>query len=171
LNKYFYTSIILVALILEGCFMYSFSGSSLSKEAKTFSIQEFQSNVALGPSDLAEQLTQKLRAEIIQKTGLKEVFSNGDIQFEGTITEFKYTPIAPRSSDTGDVSSRDQLSITVQVNYSNAYDKDFEFNKKSFTQTTDIDTSADRIAEEPGMVEDVLKKLIKDIFNASIANW
>lgn len=171
MNKYFITFIILVALSLEGCFMYSFSGSSLSKEAKTFSIQEFQSKVALGPSNLAEQLSHKLRAEIIQKTRLKEIVSNGDIQFEGVITEFKYTPIAPRSSNDGDFSSRDQLSITVQVNYSNVYDKDFEFNKKQFTQTTDIDASASRDLEEPGMVEDILKKLIKDIFNASIANW
>ena len=171
MHKYFNTPIILVALALEGCFMYSFSGSSLSKEAKTFSIQEFQSKVALGPSDLAEQLTQKLRAEIIQKTRLKEISSNGDIQFEGMITEFKYTPIAPRSSDTGDFSSRDQLSITAEVSYSNAYDKDFEFNKKQFTQTTDIDALANRDSEEPGMVDEVFKKLVKDIFNASIANW
>lgn len=172
MNKYINFQLsILLGLILQSCFMYSFSGSSLSKEAKTFSIQPFQSKVALGPANLNEQLTEKLRMELAQKTKLKEVFSNGDIQFEGTITDFKYTPIAPRSDDRGDMTSREQLSITVQVNYSNAYDKDFEFSKKQFTQTADMDASASRDTEEPGLVEDILKKLIKDIFNASIANW
>jgi hypothetical protein len=151
--------------------MYSFSGSSLSKEAKTFSIQEFRSKVALGPSNLTEQFTQKLRAELVQKTHLKEVFSNGDIQFEGILTEFKYTPIAPRGDSKEETGSRMQLSVTAEVSYSNAYDKDFEFSKKSFTQTTDIDANANLDTEEAGMTEEVLKKLIQDIFNASIANW
>lgn len=171
-NKYINFQLsILLGLILQGCLMYTFSGSSLSKEAKTFSMQPFQSRVALGPANLSEQLTEKLRMELSQKTKLKEVFSNGDIQFEGIITDFKYTPITPRSDDRRATTSREQLSITIQVSYSNVYDKDFEFSKKQFTQTADKDASTSRDTEEPGLVEDILKKLIKDIFNASIANW
>jgi hypothetical protein len=151
--------------------MYTFSGSSLSKEAKTFSIQPFQSRVALGPANLSEQITEKLREELSQKTKLKEALSNGDVQFEGIITEFKYTSIAPRSDNPEAMTSREQLSITVQVSYNNAYDKDFEFSKKQFTQTADKEASTSRDTEESGLVEEILKKLIKDIFNASIANW
>jgi hypothetical protein len=149
---------------------YSFSGSSLSKEAKTFTIQEFQSKAALGPANLAEQITQRLREEITQKTSLKETINNGDIQFDGIITGFKYTPIAPRSTGDGATGSRTQLSITVQVNYINLHDKDFEFSKKDFTQTTDVE-AGNEYTQEASMVEDVVKKLIQDIFNASIANW
>jgi hypothetical protein len=162
--------ILIIFLLQGGCLFYSFSGSSLSKEAKTFSIQEFQSKVALGPANLAEQLTQRLRDEITQKTSLKETVSNGDIQFDGTITAFKYTPIAPRSTEHGATGSRTQLSITVQINYTNAYNKDFEFSKKDFTQTTDAEAGKE-YTEEASMVGEVVKKLIQDIFNASIANW
>jgi hypothetical protein len=164
-------SMLLFILPLQGgCLFYSFSGSSLSKEAKTFTIQEFQSKVALGPANLAEQITQQLRDEITQKTSLKETVSNGDIQFDGVITAFKYTPIAPRSTGDGATGSRTQLSITVQVNYTNIYGKDFEFSKKDFTQTTDAEAGKEH-TEEASMVGDVIKKLIQDIFNASIANW
>jgi len=162
--------LLIILLLQGGCLFYSLSGSSLSKEAKTFTIQEFQSKVALGPANLAEQITQQLREEITQKTSLKETVSNGDIQFDGVITAFKYTPIAPRSTSDGATASRTQLSITVQVNYTNIYDKDFEFSKKDFTQTTDVEAGNEN-TQEATMVGEVVKKLIQDIFNASIANW
>lgn len=164
-------SLLLMILPLQGgCLFYSFSGSSLSKEAKTFTLQEFQSKVALGPPSLAEQLTQKLREAIAQKTPLKETINNGDIQFDGVITKLVYTPIAPRSTSDGTTSSRTQLSITVQVKYTNIYDKDFEFSKKDFTQTTDVE-AGEEYTQENSMAEEVVRKLIQDIFNASIANW
>lgn len=164
-------SMLLMSLPLQGgCLFYSFSGSSLSQEAKTFTIQQFQSKVALGPANLAEQITQRLREEINQKTSLKETVSNGDIQFDGVITAFKYTPIAPRSTGDGATGSRTQLSITVQVNYTNIYGKDFEFSKKDFTQTIDAEAGKE-YTEEASMVGEVANKLIQDIFNASIANW
>jgi len=155
----------------NACFMYTFSGSSLSKEAKTFTIQEFQSRIALGPANLSETVTQALRNEIMQKTTLKETVDNGDIQLDGIITDFKYTPINKRSNDLDASSSRIQLTITVQMNYSNKFDQDFEFTKKQFTQHTDIDAKLNIDAEENNMVDEILQKLVKDIFNASIANW
>ena len=174
MNKNLYTTIaiILGLLSIQGCFMYSFSGSSLPKEAKTFSVQTFQSKVAKGPANLTDLITQKLSSELRQKTSLKEdTRNNGDVQFEGTITKFEYNPTTPRSNPDGDFSSQTQLSITVQLTYSNKYDKNFEFSKKHFTQTTNIDATADLDKEESNMVEEVLKKLIDDIFNASINNW
>jgi len=173
LSKYRIIVIISVTIILlaQGCAIYSFSGLSLTPEVKTFSIQDFQSKVALGPADLAQQLREKLRGELLQKTPLKQVDSNGDIQFEGVITEFKYMPIAPSSNEQGGTASRTKLTITIQVSYSNAYDKEFEFDKKSFEQSADMDAHASVEAEEPRLVEEVLTKLVKDLFNASVANW
>ena len=148
------------------------SGSPLSTQISTFMVEEFQSKVALGPTTLAQDFTQKLRDEILQKTNLKEAAYKEDIKFYGAITEFKYKSIAPRSNSAGEESSsRRQLSITVEVTYKNSYNKSFEFSKKKFTQTTDIDDTASTDTEEPSMVEEVFKKLTQDIFNASIAIW
>lgn len=152
--------------------MYSLSGNAVSKEASSFMIEDFQLKVALGPADLNTLLTKKLRDELLAKTNLKEVSYNEDIKFYGSITEFKYTPIAPRSNaDQEDNSSRIQLTISVEVTYKNPYNKTFEFTKKKFSQTTDIDANANLDNEQPTMVEEVLKKLTQDIFNESIAAW
>ena len=162
---------LIIGLFFQSCAIYSFSGTPLSTEVKTFSIQDFQSKVALGPADLAQKFTKKLGSELLQKTPLKQVGTNGDLQFEGVITGFKYTPIAPSSSDQGGTASRTKLTITIQVSYSNGHDREFEFSKKSFEQSADIDATASTDAEEPRLVEEVLTKLVKDVFNASVANW
>jgi hypothetical protein len=159
------------SLLCHSCAFYSFSGTSLSKEVKTFSIQNFQDRTTLGPADLAEQLTEKLSNELLQKTPLKQLDANGDIHFEGSITEFKYSPMSPSISLEGEAASRMKLTLTVEVTYINKYDQEFEFSKKSFTQSADMDATANIIAEEPRMVEEALTKLVKDIFNASVASW
>ena len=151
--------------------MYSFSGTSLSSAVKKFSIQDFQSNVAQGPADLAQQLTEKLSSELLQKTPLRQVATHGDIQFEGVITGCKYTPIAPKSDDQGGAAGRNQLTITLQVSYRNAHDKTAEFSKKDFAQSADIDATVNTAVEEPRLIEEVLTKLVKDVFNASVAKW
>ncbi len=87
------------------------------------------------------------------------------------ITEFKYTPMAPTSSAQGGTASRTKLTMTVEVSYINKYDQEFEFAKKSFSQSADMEATANIVAEEPRMVEEILNKLTKDIFNASIASW
>jgi len=171
------TKFILIPLLLyifcllqAGCLFYSFSGSSLNKKVKTFSIKDFQSKVALGPTTLADQITQSLRDVISQKTSLKEKATDGDIEFDGIITAFKHSPLAPSTKDDQTSGSRVQLSITVQINYNNKYDNNFCFKKKDFTQTHDVKAGTE-IVEASNMVEEIIKKLMQDIYNASIANW
>lgn len=160
-----------IIFLFQSCIIYSFSGTSLSTEVKTFTIQNFQTKVALGPADLGQQFTEKLGSELLQKTSLKQVDTDGDLQFGGTITGFKYAPIVPSSSDQGVKASRTKLTITMQISYSNVHDKEFEFNNKNFEQSADMDATASTDAEEPILVEEVLTKLVKDVFNASVASW
>jgi len=165
------SNIVMMTLLFQGCVFYSFSGTSLSREIKTFSIQNFQVQAALAPVYLAQQLTEKLCNSLLQNTSLNQVDSNGDIQFEGVITSFKYEPIAISRHTQGDAASRMQLTITAEVSYTNTQDKELSFSKKSFAQSVDMDATANFMVEEPNLVEAILQKLVKDIANASIDNW
>ncbi len=160
-----------VALMLQGCGIYSFSGSSLSSEVKTFSIQNFQSDAALGPPDLAEKFTETLARELLQRTSLSQVTTKGDIQFEGIITQFDYKPVAPTSGGENDHANITQLTITMQVSYINLKEQEFVFSKRKFSQHADMPANASTDTEESSLVEEIFLKLIKDIFNASVASW
>lgn len=171
-TRYSFLNYLWVALVAQGCGIYSFSGSSLSSEVKTFSIQPFQSNVALGPPDLAEKFTERLGKELLQRTQLSQVTTKGDIQFEGVITQFEYKPVAPTASSGGnDQANKTRLTITVQVSYINPKDQEFTFSKKRFSQFDDMPASSSTDVEEPRLVEEIFTKLVKDIFNASVASW
>ena len=85
---------LLLPLLLQGCGLYTFSGTSLPPAAHTCSLQ-FQSHVALGPPALGEEFQEKLGQELTQRTRLKLVEAAGDLQLEGTIQQFAYTPNAP----------------------------------------------------------------------------
>ncbi|MEM7383064.1 MAG: LptE family protein [Bacteroidota bacterium] len=162
---------LIIALLCQGFLKYSFLGTSLSTAVKTFSIQDFQPSVALGPADLAQQLTEKLSSELLHKTSLRQVATDGDIQFEGTVTGFKRAFIAPRNDEQAGTAGRIQLTITLQVSYSNAHDQEFAFSEKTFVQSADMDSTANAVAEEPKLVAEIVSRLIKDILDASVANW
>ncbi|MEL6539759.1 MAG: LPS assembly lipoprotein LptE, partial [Bacteroidota bacterium] len=131
---------------------------------------DFASNVAQGPADLAEKFTETLNQALLQRTALNSVEEDGDIQFEGTITQFKYYPAASTSSSVSDMqdeASKLRLSITVEVNYRNPHNKKFSFDKKEFTQHEDAPADS-AMEEESELVKKIFDKLLRDIFNASV---
>ncbi|MEL6358749.1 MAG: hypothetical protein AAFQ01_02305, partial [Bacteroidota bacterium] len=119
-NSFFW---ILLPCLLQGCGIYSFSGLSLPPEAKTFSLR-FQSEVAALDPD---QFQQKLGEKLLQSTQLKQVEAQGDLQLEGTIKTFKYLSIAPSNIGGKEEASMERLTIKVQMNYINPYNKEAAF--------------------------------------------
>ncbi len=166
-----------MALCLHSCAIYSFTGSSLSSDVKTFSIADFQSDVALGPPDLAERFTEEFSKRLLQRTALSQVDNKGDIQFEGKIKEFAYKPIAPTAGQgTGkdridDKASRTRLTIVIEVTYVNPNDTEATFSKRKFSQYEDADASRSTDEAEPELVEKIIAKMIEDIFRATVTSW
>lgn len=163
----------LLLLLLQGCGIYSFSGISLPPEAKTFSCR-CQSDVALGPPDLAAKFEQCLGDALVQRTSLKQVYTKGDLQLEGVIKQFKYAPMAPTKSGQGvqeDQASIDRLTIVVQIDYTNLYNKASALNKKEFSQYADMAANTSRSSEESRLIDAIFTKLVEDIFNETVASW
>ena len=127
-------SLVLLFPLLQGCGIYSFSGTSLPPEAKTFSLR-VQSDISLGPPDLAMRLQQQLGDALVQRTTLKQVNTQEGLQLEGSIKRFAYTSIAPTQSGRGGKgyqAAMERLTIEVQLNYTNPYNQDTSFSKKMF---------------------------------------
>ena len=162
--------LMLSLLLLQGCGIYSFSGTSLPSKAKNFSLK-VQSNVALGPPDLAEKFQQRLGDELVQRTPLKRIYTKGYLQLEGVIKQFRYVSIASAKKDEGGQTFTDQLTIEVQMNYINPYNEEASFSKKIFSQHANASANANGGDEEPRLIEEIFTKLVKDIFNETVASW
>ena len=160
-----------ICLLLQGCGMFSFSSGTLSSAIQTFSLETFQTEIAEGPIDLKDQLTEELADRIQNMTNVTRVEKDGDIQFEGVIKSFSYTSIAASSNNESSREGKERLTIRVEVSYHNTTDKEASFTKKTFYEYADTETSAGRDAEESGLVEAIVRKLAESIAAKSIDRW
>jgi hypothetical protein len=151
---------------------YSMTGVSI--DAKTISFGEFYNNADLGPANMGQTLTNELKNYFIQNTNLTVVQEEGELQFEGEVTNFTLTPIAPVSTgnpqDITSASSQ-RLTITVKATYINTMDDKMSFKDKSFSFYKDFPNDVNLVDVQEQYTKQIFERIINDIFNASVANW
>ena len=163
-NIIFCTSLFLSIL---SCGVYSFTGGDTGS-AKTIQINYFPNNAPLVEPGLSQALTQALQDLFLRQTNLSLVKSNGDLFFEGEITNYRVTPMTATADQ---AAAQSRLTVVVNVRFYNKTDesKDFE---KSFTHFSDFD-ALDQLsgAVLDNALEEIFDRITQDIFNASVANW
>jgi Lipopolysaccharide-assembly len=162
----------LLSLTTTACGVYSFSGVNIT--AKNISISEFYNNTDLGPANIGQTFTNKLKDYMLQNTSLAFVPDNGELQMEGVVTDFRIADVAPTAAanpNERDAAALSRLTITVKVTYVNNTDDTMSFRDKTFSfyENVDNDISPDAISE--AVINKILDQIILDIFNASVANW
>lgn len=157
-----------VVLSLKACTVrYTFSGVSISSEVKTFSVDYIQNRAALVQPILSQTITDALIDKCRNQTNLEYVSSNGDVHFEGEITDYKTQPMAI----TGDEQAAlNRFTISVKVRFTNAVDEQWDY-ESSFSRYSDYPSSQDLSQVESELMEEVVELLVEDIFNKAFVNW
>lgn len=150
---------------------YGFQGTSTT--AKTLTIEEFYNNTELGPANLGQTFTNRLKDYFIQNTNISIVQSNGELTLEGVITDYRITPIAPVATgdDRNTTASSTRLTITVKANYVNSMSEEMSFKDKSFSFFKDFSNEQNLADIEESLIRQIFDQISLDIFNASVANW
>ena len=164
---HFPLKIAILAFALQSCGAYSFTGTSLSPEVKSISIQTFPNNSGGGPANLSQTFSEKLRDYFQRNTNLNLVTRSGDVQFEGYITAWELAPLPPTAND---VASQNRLTMRVKATYTNTRDETQSF-EQDFSFFADFPSNANPAAFEPKLIETISNQIINDIFNKSVANW
>ena len=164
-NSFFF---IACALIFSSCTIkYSFTGASIPPDAKTVSIADFNNMAPLINPLLSNNLTEALKDKFVSQTNLTLTQEEGDLKFEGTITNYQTQPMAIKS---GDVAAQNRFTITIKVKFTNAKDPKSNYDA-SFSRYTDYDSSLNFADEESSLTDEVVKLLVEDIFNKAVVNW
>lgn len=166
-NLYFFFSL----LWLHSCGLFTFSGASLPADVKTFSIQEFYTEVSDGPTDMPKKLTEVLAEKILRMTSLTREEKDGDIQYEGTIKSFSYHTTFSTKGENDSIKEVERLTITIEVSYLNPSDEASSFKKKQFSASADMMSTENQLEKEPGLIEEIFRQLVDDICSKSIDNW
>lgn len=159
-------TVILSLFTLVGCSVnYSFTG--ISTDAESVSIQFFENYAPLAPPTLSQEFTESMKDIFLQQTNLKILGDNGELQFEGEITNYTTEPV----SITGDEQTAlNRLSITVNVRFTNTSNDKQSF-EQAFTRFEDYDSSQSLSSVESDLVESIITQLTQDILNTSIGDW
>lgn len=147
---------------------YKFNGASIDyTKVKTIQINDFpiRSSYVWGP--MGPIFNNALKDEFANHTRLTQVKRNGDMKIEGEITQYQQRNKAVSAEG---YSAQTELSITVNVRFTNNANHNDDF-ERQFTATSTYETTQSLAAVQEDLVNEMVKDLVDQIFNASVANW
>ena len=69
------------------------------------------------------------------------------------------------------MAAQNRLTVTVKVSFNNRKYPEDNFENKSFSAYADYDSTNSLDAVEQTLCEEIIDKLVEDIFNATVAQW
>jgi hypothetical protein len=162
-------SLIITAFLLGGCSVvkYSFSGTSIQPDVKTVTINYFEYKALKVNPSLSNDLTEAMKDKFRKLTKLEQVEMDGDLELQGAVTGYEVRASAVTANE---VAAQNRLTVSVSLKFINRKypEEDFE---KSFSAYSDYDSTNSLDAVEATLCEEIVEKLVEDMFNASVAQW
>ncbi|MCK9218638.1 MAG: LptE family protein [Bacteroidales bacterium] len=169
-NFLFFFFLVMVLIVPTSCRVnYTFTGASISANVKTVSISNFVNAASLVVPTLSRTLTEALKDYFTSQTNLTLVDHNGDLNLEGTITQYFVQPVAIQGNETA---AMNRLSITVSVKFINRTDPKQNWETPvQFTRYLDYSSSLQLSSVQDGLIAGITEQLVQDIFNKAVVNW
>ncbi|MBQ8061266.1 MAG: LptE family protein [Bacteroidales bacterium] len=168
-RRIFIVLAIVASFLLGGCSIvhYSFSGTSIQPDVKTVTINYFEYKALKVNPSLSNDLTEAMKEKFRKLTKLEQVESDGDLELTGAVTGYEVRASAVTADE---VAAQNRLTVTVSLKFTNRKypEEDFEQN---FSAYADYDSTNSLDAVEASLCEEIVEKLIEDMFNASVAQW
>lgn len=167
-SKYWLLFIVYCLFAFSSCKVhYGFTATTPMVDVKTVSIQFFRNNASLAPPTMSQSFTEALKDIFNSQTSLGIVTRDGDLNFEGEITNFMTAPVALQSNDQA---ALNRLTITVNVRFTNVKDDKQKF-EASFSRYADYSSSQNLSTVQTQLIDDINQQLVQDIFNRAMVNW
>jgi len=163
-----YFLLLTLSFSLSGCGFYSFTGASVPAGTKTFQVNRFENNALLIEPGLERDFKIALEDLIQNQTNLNLVTTNGDLVYEGEITDYRISPTTATSENTA---AQNRLTISVKVRFFNRKKEDDDL-EQTFSFFYDYAASAQLVGSQKTTAhEEIFERLTQDIFNATLAKW
>lgn len=154
--------------LLSGCKVsYSFSGTSIQADVKTICIEPVVNKATKINPSLANQLTEELNDKYRKLTRLEQVTEDGDLNLVVTIESYDVRATAVTAEE---VAAMNRLTVTCKVVFTNVLHTEDNL-EQSFAAYEDYDSNNSLDMVENQLCETIVKKIVDDIFNATVAQW
>ncbi|WP_108867429.1 LptE family protein [Aquimarina aquimarini] len=168
MKKLQYLSIALVALILiQGCGAYSFTGTNISADTKTFQVNFFQNQSPRIFPGVDQVFTNKLQDLILNQTNLSLTTSSGDIVYEGEIVQ---DYVSPNTATSDITAAQNRLTIAVNMRFYDTKDPSQDLEQR-FSFFFDYPASESESNVRDQAMDVIFERISQDMFNATLARW
>jgi len=164
--------VIFLSLLIVGCKFYSFTGASIPENAKTVQVNLFTNDAAnsIGSTfepGLDRDFTNAMQEVLLNQTNLELTGVNGDLIYEGEITEYRVTPTTATAQQTA---AQNRLTISINVRYINTNNEEDSFEKR-FSHFYDYADTAQLQSVKANAHDEIFERITQDVFNQSLAKW
>lgn len=168
--KFFGTLCVVVVLMTACSVSYKFNGSSIDyTKVKTIAFETFPNRSAgfvWGPME--SMFNTALQDIYLQQTRLQQVKRDGDLQISGEITNYD---AYNKGVGADGYSTMAELRMTVRVNFVNRVNPQENFESKQFSSSREYDASQQLASVQDELVNQMIKDIVDQIFNTTVANW
>lgn len=147
---------------------YSFDEKgTLPPEVKTFRVNYFENRAQYVNTQLAPQLTEKLRQKIINTTRLRQTNDNdAHYDISGWVSEY----YASSAGITGNNTTTNRLNVSFHVIFKNNLDDTKSF-ETDIAANSDFNGNKSLNEAESALTPDIIKNLTDQIYNKIFSNW
>ena len=161
-------ALMFAALSVTSCGIYSFSGTSIQPDVKTITINYVEYKAIRVNPSLSNDLTEAMKDKFRKLTKLEQVDMDGDLEIYAEVTGYDVKATAVTANE---VAAQNRLTVTVKANFTNRKYPEDDFENKSFSAYADYDSNNSLESVEGSLCEEIIDKIIEDIFNATVAQW
>ena len=171
-NKFFGYILITFALLVKGCGIYSFTGASIPPGVSTFQVNFFENQAGNRPGSTVEpgldnEFTNALQDLIMNQTNLDLVTSDGQLIYEGEITEYSVTPMSATAQITA---AQNRLKMSVAFRFINTKLEEDDFSK-TYSFFYDFPADLQVFDVKDTAHKEIFDRITQDIFNDTLAKW
>lgn len=146
---------------------YSFNDTTIPVEIKTFRVRPLENRAQYINTQLAPNLTERLKQKIIGTTRLRQT-NDDDAHYDigGTVTQYYVTTVNIQNQ----TSATNRLNVGFHLVFRNTLDatKNFEVD---LTRTVDYPATQTLQEAENSITTTVVQNLTDEIFNKIFSNW
>jgi hypothetical protein len=163
---------IVLLILISGCYPSSISfidSGSMDESWKTFTVKTLDNRAPNAPTSYAVTISEKIKDGVQNNTrlSLNPNLGKGEVNIEGTITNYSVMPIALQE---GDNAAKNRLTVTVNFTIFVTKPEEEEMTLTS-TRFVDYDSKTDLASVESTLLEEVTTQVVQDVINKLLSNW
>jgi len=161
---------LLFTVILTACTVsYKFNGASINyEETPTIDIRDFQNQAPMVYLPLAQVFNEQLKDVFTRSTKLKFTTINPSLELEGEIIRYDLTPLSVQEDM---FSAQTRLTLGIRYRYRNNKNPAEDKNDEVITAFRDFDSSMMLTDVQDGLIDELTKDIVDQIFLATMSNW